>query len=65
MALDTHNCLLFVLFLFEIQADVWEPMPFLIYGVFGVASGLMMLTMPETRGRLLAQTIEETVQTLR
>ena len=39
-------------------------MPFLIYGIVGVCSGLLMLIMPETRGHLLSQTIEETVQSL-
>ncbi len=47
-----------------LQADVWEPMPFLIYGVFGVASAALMLLMPETRGQLLSQTIEEAVTRL-
>ena len=50
-----------------LQADVWEPLPFLIYGIFMVyiLSGLLMLIMPETKGHGLSQTIEEAVNTLR
>ena len=50
---------------FHIQVDVWEPLPFVIYGIFGVASGALMLIMPETKGHGLSQTIEEAVQTHR
>ncbi|PIK53111.1 putative organic cation transporter protein, partial [Apostichopus japonicus] len=39
--------------------DVWEPLPLLIFGFSAVIGGILVLYLPETRGKMLPETIEE------
>ena len=38
---------------------MWKGLPFLVYGVFGIVSGLLTLYLPETLGRPLCETLDE------
>ncbi len=40
-------------------ASIWAPLPMLVLGVPTIASACLALTLPETRGRPLPQTLEE------
>ncbi|XP_072019582.1 organic cation transporter protein-like [Amphiura filiformis] len=42
-----------------IFGDYWPPLPVIIFGSFSVVAGLLVLFLPETKGRTLPQTIEE------
>ena len=43
------------------QADIWEPMPYLIYGVCGTIAGGLTLLLPETLDQKLPQTIDDAI----
>ncbi|XP_077977740.1 organic cation transporter protein-like [Glandiceps talaboti] len=38
---------------------VWEPIPEILFSVLPITSGLLILLLPETRGRKLPETLEE------
>ncbi|CAH1776009.1 unnamed protein product [Owenia fusiformis] len=40
-------------------AIAWKPMPYIIFGVFSIAAGLLTLLLPETLNRALPQTLED------
>ena len=42
-----------------IMGDLWEPLPFVLFGVLAIAGGLVALILPETLGKNLPETIEE------
>ncbi|KAJ8026960.1 Solute carrier family 22 member 6-A [Holothuria leucospilota] len=39
--------------------EIWEPLPLLIFGSSAIIGGLLVLFLPETRGKDLPETIEE------
>lgn len=39
--------------------EYWEPLPLLIFGSTCIVGGLLLLFLPETRGRQLPETMEE------
>ena len=43
----------------SMQADIWEPLPSLIYGALGTVVGVLVLFLPETLGQKLPATIKE------
>ncbi len=45
----------------HLQSDVWEPLPYLIYGTLGTVSGLLTFLLPETHGQKLPQTIQDAI----
>ncbi|XP_063773903.1 solute carrier family 22 member 2-like [Pseudophryne corroboree] len=40
-------------------ANVWKELPLLVFAVIGILSGVLVLCLPETKGRALPETIEE------
>jgi len=42
-------------------AHVWQPLPILIFGSLSLVSLLLFLRMPETKGRPMANTIEDSI----
>nr|XP_054753103.1 organic cation transporter protein-like isoform X1 [Lytechinus pictus] len=45
--------------LIRISGRTWAPLPFIIYGSFSIAAGLLALLLPETKGRKLPETVQE------
>lgn len=43
----------------NVLADVWKPLPLVIFGVLAFISGLLSLYLPETLNKKLPETIEE------
>lgn len=43
----------------NVLAEVWKPMPLVIFGVLSFVSGLLSLYLPETLNKKLPETIEE------
>uniref|UniRef100_A0A1B6LD98 Major facilitator superfamily (MFS) profile domain-containing protein n=1 Tax=Graphocephala atropunctata TaxID=36148 RepID=A0A1B6LD98_9HEMI len=43
----------------NITAEIWQPMPLLIFGVCALVSGIISLILPETLNRKLPESIEE------
>jgi len=41
------------------QANIWRPLPSLVFGMFATLSGLSFTLMPETLGQPLPDTVEE------
>lgn len=41
------------------QRHVWRPLPAMIYGTLGIGVGLICLMLPETKGTILPETIED------
>ena len=41
------------------QADIWQPMPSLIFGVLSVVTGAVAFLLPETKHHALPNTLEE------
>ena len=41
------------------MGDLWEPLPFVLFGILAIAGGLVALILPETLGKNLPETIEE------
>ncbi|XP_054451512.1 solute carrier family 22 member 2 [Pteronotus mesoamericanus] len=39
--------------------DIWHELPLVLFAVFGLTSGALVLLLPETRGKALPETIEE------
>ena len=39
--------------------DVWFSLPYFIFGAFAISSGLLILFLPETRGKPLPETVED------
>ena len=44
---------------FCLQMNVWLPLPSVIFGVFGVLSGVLTFLLPETLNRKLPDTIQD------
>ena len=42
-----------------IFGDYWQPLPLIVFGSVAVIAGLLVLFLPETKGRTLPETIEE------
>ncbi|KAM4694690.1 solute carrier family 22 member 2 [Discoglossus pictus] len=40
-------------------ADVWKELPLIVFAILAVLSGVLVLLLPETKGRALPETIEE------
>ncbi|XP_075056808.1 solute carrier family 22 member 2-like [Mixophyes fleayi] len=40
-------------------ANVWKELPLIVFAVIGILSGVLVLFLPETKGRALPETIEE------
>ncbi|KAM9315634.1 solute carrier family 22 member 2-like [Gastrophryne carolinensis] len=40
-------------------ANIWKELPLIVFAVFAVLSGVLVLLLPETRGQNLPETIEE------
>ncbi|XP_077139217.1 solute carrier family 22 member 2-like isoform X3 [Ranitomeya variabilis] len=40
-------------------ANVWKELPLIVFAVIGLLSGILVLLLPETKGRALPETIEE------
>ena len=45
-------------FMLELKS-VWEPLPFVLFGTLSIAAGLLALLLPETRNKILPETMEE------
>lgn len=39
--------------------EVWQPLPLIIFGSSAIIGGLLVLLLPESRGKMLPETIEE------
>ena len=39
--------------------SVWEPLPFVLFGVLSIAAGLLALFLPETKDKILPETLED------
>ena len=42
-----------------ILGDYWQPLPLIVFGSVAVIAGLLVLLLPETKGKTLPETIEE------
>ncbi len=42
-----------------ILGDYWQPLPLLIFGTSSISAGLLVLILPETKGKALPETLEE------
>ncbi|XP_053565251.1 solute carrier family 22 member 2 [Bombina bombina] len=40
-------------------ADIWKDLPLIVFAVLGILSGILVLLLPETKGKMLPETIEE------
>ncbi|KAM3931573.1 solute carrier family 22 member 2 [Leptodactylus fuscus] len=40
-------------------ANIWKELPLIVFAVIGIISGILVLLLPETKGRALPETIEE------
>ena len=43
----------------NLQGEMWAPLPSLIFGITGTLTGLLILLLPETRDRVLKDSVEE------
>ena len=43
------------------QVDLWEPLPYLIYGILGTVTGVLTFLLPETLGQKLPQTVDDVI----
>lgn len=39
--------------------SLWEPLPFILFGGLSIAAGLLALLLPETKDKILPETLEE------
>ena len=42
-----------------ILSEFWKPLPFVLFGVLSIAGGLLVIILPETKGKNLPETIQE------
>ncbi|XP_069811058.1 solute carrier family 22 member 2-like [Dendropsophus ebraccatus] len=40
--------------------SIWKELPLIVFAIIGIISGILVLLLPETKGRALPETIEET-----
>lgn len=45
-------------FMLELR-PIWEPLPYILFGGFSIAAGLLALLLPETKDKILPETLEE------
>jgi len=56
---DARFCLMFIKFVYVIQAKVWGPLPFVMLGGSALLSMVLYLFLPETLGHPMFDTIEQ------
>ncbi|XP_077864426.1 organic cation transporter protein-like [Saccoglossus kowalevskii] len=45
-----------------LMGELWKPLPKLIYGITSIIAGILVIYLPETRGKQLSETIEKAEQ---
>lgn len=48
-----------IIFQICLQAEIWKPLPLLIFGSFALFGGIITLVLPETHNKTLPDSIED------